>query len=102
MTYYGQLAFNKVNPGGNFELRDESNFDKDYEKEFKKNKLIKHVILLHELDASQYAKDILKHLADLNIEKGSEVLAAELSTSCLLYTSPSPRDMTGSRMPSSA
>jgi len=85
MTYYGQLAFNKVNPGGNFELRDESNFDKDYEKEFKKNKLIKHVILLHELDASQYAKDILKHLAELNIEKGSEVLAAELSTSVERY-----------------
>ena len=39
---------------GNFELRDESNFDKDYEKEFKKNKLIKHVVLLHELDANQY------------------------------------------------
>ena len=85
MTYYGQLAFNKVNPGGNFELKDESNFDKDYEKEFKKNKLIKHVILLHELDASQYAKDILKHLAELNIEKGSEVLAAELSTSVERY-----------------
>ena len=85
MTYYGQLAFNRVNPGGNFELKDESNFDKEYEKEFKKNKLIKHVILLHELDASQYAKDILKHLADLNIEKGSEVLAAELSTSVERY-----------------
>ncbi len=85
MTYYGQLAFNKINPGGNFELKDESNYDKDYEKEFKKNKLIKHVILLHELDASQYAKDILKHLADLNIEKGSEVLAAELSTSVERY-----------------
>ena len=85
MTYYGQLAFNKINPGGNFELRDESYFDKDYEKEFKKNKLIKHVILLHELDASQYAKDILKHLAELNIEKGSEVLAAELSTSVERY-----------------
>ena len=69
----------------NFELKDESNFDKDYEKEFKKNKLIKHVILLHELDASQYAKDILKHLAELNIEKGSEVLAAELSTSVERY-----------------
>ncbi len=80
MTYYGQLAFNKINPGGNFELKDESFFDKEFEKEFKKNKLIKHVILLHELDASQYAKDILKHLAQLNIEKGSEVLAAELST----------------------
>ena len=85
MTYYGQLAFNKVNPGGNFELKDDSNFDKEYEKEFKKNKLIKHVILLHELDASQYAKDILKHLAELNIEKGSEVLAAELSTSVERY-----------------
>ena len=85
MTYYGQLAFNKINPGGNFELKDQSNFDKEYEKEFKKNKLIKHVILLHELDASQYAKDILKHLADLNIEKGSEVLAAELSTSVERY-----------------
>ena len=85
MTYYGQLAFNKINPGGNFELKDESFFDKDYEKEFKKNKLIKHVILLHELDASQYAKDILKHLAELDIEKGSEVLAAELSTSLERY-----------------
>ena len=39
MTYYGQLAFNKINPGGNFELKDESIFDKEYEKEFKKNKL---------------------------------------------------------------
>ena len=85
MTYYGQLAFNKINPGGNFELKDESFFDKEFEKEFKKNKLIKHVILLHELNASQYAKDILKHLAQLNIEKGSEVLAAELSTSVERY-----------------
>ncbi len=85
MTYYGQLSFNKINPGGNFELKDQSFYDKDYEKEFKNNKLIKHVILLTELDASQYAKDILKHLADLNIEKGSEVLAAELSTSVERY-----------------
>ena len=85
MTYYGQLSFNKINPGGIFELKDDSNFDKEYEKEFKKNKLIKHVILLHELDASQYAKDILKHLAELNIETGSEVLAAQLSTSVERY-----------------
>ena len=85
MTYYGQLAFNKINPGGNFELKDESFFNKDYEKIFKKNKLIKHVVLLHELNASQYAKDILKHLAELDIEKGSEVLAAELSTSVERY-----------------
>ena len=36
MTYYGQLAFNKINPGGNFELKDQSSFDKEFEKEFKK------------------------------------------------------------------
>ncbi len=80
MTYYGQLSFNEINPGKNFELFDDSSFDKEYEKEFNKNRLIKHVILLKELDATKYAKDILKHLALLNIEKGSEVLAAKLST----------------------
>ena len=85
MTYYGQLAFNKINPGGNFELKDQSFFDKDYENEFKKNKLIRHLILLKELNATQLGKDIFKHLADLNIEKGSEVLAADLATSLERY-----------------
>tara|TARA_B100000963_G_scaffold282116_1_gene250681 strand:- start:52 stop:2301 length:2250 start_codon:yes stop_codon:yes gene_type:complete len=85
MTYYGQLAFNKINPGGNFELKDQSSFDKDYEKEFKKNKLIRHLILLKELNATQLGKDIFKHLADLNVEKGSEVLAADLATSLERY-----------------
>ncbi len=80
MTYYGQLSFNEINPGGNFELIDNTGYDKDYEKEFNKNILINHVILLQELDATKYAKDIIKHLATLNIDKGSEVLAAKLST----------------------
>ena len=80
MTYYGQLSFNEIKPGENFELIDQSNFDKDYEKIFRKNRLIKHVILLKELDSTKYTKDILKHLATLNVEKGSEVLAAKLST----------------------
>ena len=80
MTYYGQLSFNEINPGKHFELIDQSSFDKNYEKEFRENRLIKHVKVLKELDASIYAKDILKHLSDLNIEKGSEVLAAKLST----------------------
>ena len=66
MTYYGQLSFNEVNPGKNFELFDDSSYDKEYEKEFNKNRLINHVILLKELDATKYAKDILKHLALLN------------------------------------
>ena len=34
--------------------------------------------------------------------EGSEVLIVETGGTCLLYTSPSPRDISGSRMPSSA
>ena len=85
MTYYGQLSFNEINPGKNFELVDQSEFDKEYEKEFKNNRLIKHVIVLKELNATKYAKDILKHLATLNVDKGSEVLAAKLSTKVERY-----------------
>ena len=36
-----------------------------------------------------------------NLSK-EEVIALEIPTGCLLYTSPSPRDQRGSRMPSSA
>jgi len=79
-TYYGQLSFQKLNPFEEFELKDESKYSKEYEKEFNKNILVKHLILLKELDKSKYGKDILKHLADLNINKGSEVLAAKLAT----------------------
>ena len=85
MTYYGQLSFNEIKPGENFELIDDSKFNKDYEKEFRKNKLINHVILLTELDASQLSKDIIKYLATLNIEKGSEILAAKLATEVERY-----------------
>ena len=85
MTYYGQLSFNEIKPGENFQLIDDSNFSKEYEKEFRKNKLINHVILLTELDASQLAKDIIKYLATLNVEKGSEVLAAKLATEVERY-----------------
>ncbi len=79
-TYYGQLSFNEINYGGDYVLKDNTSIDVEYEKEFNKDPLIKHVILLKELDVSQYSKDILKHLATLNIEKGSEVLAAKLAT----------------------
>ena len=79
-TYYGQLSFNEINNGGEFKLDDQTSFDKEYEKEFNKNVLIRHVILLKELNKTKYSKDIIKHLAVLNIEKGSEVLAAKLAT----------------------
>ena len=40
----------------------------------------------------------------VDYEEGDEeiIVGEELSTSCLLYTSPSPRDLSTSRMPSSA
>ena len=79
-TFYGQLSFKKINPTGQFELIDQSKYTKEYEKEFNKNPLVKHVILLKELNKTKYSKDIIKHLADLNIEEGSEVLAAKLAT----------------------
>ena len=85
MTYYGQLSFNEIKPGENFQLKDESNFSKDYEKEFRKSKLINHVILLTELGSSQLSKDIIKYLATLNIEEGSEILAAKLATEVERY-----------------
>ena len=41
--------------------------------------------MLKELNATQLGKDIFKHLANLNIEKGSEVLAADLATTLERY-----------------
>jgi len=79
-TYYGQLAFNKIKLGQDFKLSPEHKLSEGYEKEFNKNKLIRHVKLLKEMDRTEFSKDILKHLASLDVEKGSEILAAKLST----------------------
>ena len=79
-TYYGQLSFNKIKLGQDFNLSPEHKLSAGYEKEFNRNKLIPHVKLLKEMDKTEFSKDILKHLAALNVEKGSEILAAKLST----------------------
>ena len=79
-TYYGQLAFVEIRPGEPFSLTDQAKVSENYEKEFNKNSLIKTILLLKELDKSRYAKDFLKHLARLNVEQGSEILAGELAT----------------------
>jgi soluble lytic murein transglycosylase len=84
-TYYGQLSFEELNRGNKFELIEQAQYSKEYEKEFNKNRLIKHVILLNELNHTKYTKDILKHLASLNINEGSEVLAADLATKIERY-----------------
>ena len=78
-TYYGQLAFIEINGGEKFALQEQQKVDEKYEKEFKKNPLVKNIQLLKELDKAEYSKHFLKHLASLNIEKGSEILAGELA-----------------------
>ena len=47
------------------------------------------------------AKTRLSELLD-RVASGEEYVIAKHGTPCLLYTSPSPRDRTRSRMPSSA
>ena len=49
-------------------------------KKFLKKDLYKLVHLLHELDKDKYTKHILRYLALDNIEKGSEILSAQLAT----------------------
>jgi len=78
-TYYGQLSFLEIKKGETFSLEDQSKVSEKYEKEFNKNNIIRLVRLLKELDKDKYAKDFLKHLATLNIEEGSEILAGRLS-----------------------
>jgi len=79
-TYYGQLAFIKIYPNKDFYLDREMMEPDDIEKKiFAKNELTKLVVLLHEINKTKYAKDILKHLAVSNIDQGSEILAGNLA-----------------------
>ncbi|WP_435091120.1 lytic transglycosylase domain-containing protein [Candidatus Pelagibacter bacterium nBUS_30] len=84
-TYYGQLAFLKLNPNGKFELSKDMEVDKKYRYVFFNKELVKITYLLHELKKDKYTKFILRHLANDNIQKGSEILAAELATNIQRY-----------------
>jgi soluble lytic murein transglycosylase len=84
-TYYGQLAHLKIKPNEKFELKEQQKINDNYRKYFYKNKLVKIIHLLDELNKSKYTKNILKYLANENIESGSEILAAELSTNISRY-----------------
>ena len=84
-TYYGQLAFLKINPNQNFELEEQANVKDEYRKYFYNKELIKITHLLNELNKDKYTKNILRHLANDNIASGSEILAAELATNISRY-----------------
>ena len=79
-TYYGQLAFMELNPDKTFELPKDLEVSKNYKDYFFKKELVKIIYLLDELDNDKYTKHILRHLANDNIENGSEILAAQLAT----------------------
>ncbi len=79
-TYYGQLAFMELNPNKTFELTKDLEVSKDYKNYFFKKELVKTIYLLDELNNDKYTKHILRHLANDNIENGSEILAAQLAT----------------------
>ncbi len=84
-TYYGQLAFLKLNPNGKFELDQDMQINPKYRIQFFNKELVRICYLLDELKKDKYTKHILRHLANDNIAKGSEVLAAELATSINRY-----------------
>jgi len=84
-TYYGQLAYLKIHPNKNFSLNETPKVSEKYKKTFHQKDLVKIVYLLDELNKDKYAKNILKHLANENIESGSEILAAKLATNISRY-----------------
>ncbi len=84
-TYYGQLAFLKINPKGKFKLNKDIEVDKKYRLTFFNKELVKITYLLDELKKDKYTKFILRHLANDDISKGSEILAAELATNINRY-----------------
>jgi len=84
-TYYGQLAFLKLNPNGKFTLNNDMEVDNKYRYIFYNKELVKIIYLLDELKKDKYTKYILRHLANDNIKRGSEILAAELATSIERY-----------------
>ena len=84
-TYYGQLAFVKINPMGSFSLEEEKKVSDKYIKQFNKSSLIKVIRILNELNKNKYTKDFLKHLASLDVESGSEILSGKLATEIKRY-----------------
>ena len=58
-------------------------------------------IIIHCNSSTEKAEALAKEIEE-NFDSSAKVVQANLDKDCLLYTSPSPRDATLSRMPSSA
>ena len=84
-TYYGQLSLMEIEDQAKIKLEDDAFYTKEYEKKFFNNDLIKIIRILKELDQTKYSKDLIKHLALINVDEGSEVLAAKLAVDVERY-----------------
>ncbi len=84
-TYYGQLSHLKIFKNEKYILTNSLEIDENYKKSFFRKDLYKLVHLLHELDKDKYSKHILRFLALDDIEKGSEILSAQLATDISRY-----------------
>ena len=68
-------------------------------------KLVRDILTVPELQETEFS---LQDISQDNLEMVKQLLEKDISANglpakvCLLYTSPSPRDQRGSRMPSSA
>ena len=70
----------ELNPNSTFELSKEVEVTEKYRDYFFKKEIVKVIYLLDELDEDKYTKHMLRHLANDNVDSGSEILAAELAT----------------------
>ena len=64
--------------------------------------LSRHISEISEFESKQAALDVINAAISRELEKLPQSSYIKISETCLLYTSPSPRDSTSSRMPSSA
>ena len=77
-TFYGQLAASKIDKT-KFRVKNSFSFSKEEFNKILKSELGRAVILLDELDASQEAKDIIKHLGSEESSLKEQILAGLLS-----------------------
>ena len=77
-TFYGQLGAAKIEKN-NFKVKNNFTFSKEEFNKFLKQDLSKAVILLDELDQSQMAKDIIRHLGSEEKPLKNQIYAGLLS-----------------------
>ncbi len=77
-TFYGQLAYAKIKKN-DFKIKNNYNFSEENFNKFLKNDLSKAVLILSELEKTQYSKDIIRFLGNEDATNEQKIFAAKLS-----------------------